>query len=457
MKKNLFKSALALTTMAFVFISGCTPAATPGPAAAPAAPPAANQPAAPADTPPGDVNLRFSWWGADARHIPYQNAIELFESLNPHIRISGEFQGFDGYRDRILTQMAGGAEPDIMILDLPWYPEIVASGDFFLNINDFPGLFDFSAWDYGFVEEYGYFDGRLLALPMGYNSRAFLINADAAERVGGLNFGERYTWETLYEDGVRINQANPDVFLASPTPNELLIISTEFLRQKTGNQLFTDDYQPGFTEEDLLELYNWVLRCYRGGVFQPLGEAALFAGSGEQNPAWISGNVIGSFQWTAGVTRFQSTLPREGAEMDIIPYPQHHNALEGAALMRPIFMISVSSRTQHPEEAISFINFFLNDPEAGGLLGSSNGTPVSQTHRDIVLEQGLLDPVMIRGINMGMENAASRENALSTNAELLNIMQDILAEVAMEGTTPEEAASRTMEILNATLTRLSRQ
>ena len=399
------------------------------------------------------ITLRFSWWGADARHVPYLAAIELYEYLNPHIRITGEFQGFDGYRDRLLTQLAGGNEPDMMVIGVPWYPEIVASGDFFVDVNDFPGVFDFSTWNYEFVQNYGYFDGRLVAIPMGYSSRVFFINADTAAKVGGLNYGERYTWETLYQDGVRINQEFPDIYLAAPTANELLLISAEFMKQKVGN-LFTDDFERAFTEDDLVELFEWVYRCYRGGVFQHLGEANLFAGSGEQNPLWISGNIIGNFQYCPGATRFMSTLPRGGEEMDVIPFPQHHNAMDGAALLRPNFMASISANSDHPEEAIAFLSWFLNDPEAGRLLGSANGTPVSQVQQDIVLTYDLLEPLMLRGLELGRENPARPENAATQNHELLTILENFLAEVAMFGATPEDAASRAVVVLDSALDRL---
>ncbi|HIY42137.1 MAG TPA: carbohydrate ABC transporter substrate-binding protein, partial [Candidatus Nocardiopsis merdipullorum] len=35
-----------------------------------------------------EVNLRFSWWGADDRHATIQQVIENFEAENPDIRIT---------------------------------------------------------------------------------------------------------------------------------------------------------------------------------------------------------------------------------------------------------------------------------------------------------------------------------------------------------------------------------
>ena len=40
--------------------------------------------------------------------------IELYEELNPHIKIVPEYSGFDGYFDKLTTQFAAGNAPDII-------------------------------------------------------------------------------------------------------------------------------------------------------------------------------------------------------------------------------------------------------------------------------------------------------------------------------------------------------
>ena len=40
------------------------------------------------------VELKFSWWGGDARHQAMLNAIELYQEKNPNVVVEGEYQGF---------------------------------------------------------------------------------------------------------------------------------------------------------------------------------------------------------------------------------------------------------------------------------------------------------------------------------------------------------------------------
>lgn len=60
------------------------------------------------------VTLRFAWWGGDSRHTATLDAIAAYEKQNPNVKIEAEYQGYDGYNDKILTQLAGGTQPDIM-------------------------------------------------------------------------------------------------------------------------------------------------------------------------------------------------------------------------------------------------------------------------------------------------------------------------------------------------------
>ena len=63
------------------------------------------------------VTLRFSWWGGDSRHEATIKAIELYMEKNPDITIEYEYMGFDTYYQKLLTQLSGGTQPDIVSVD----------------------------------------------------------------------------------------------------------------------------------------------------------------------------------------------------------------------------------------------------------------------------------------------------------------------------------------------------
>jgi oligogalacturonide transport system substrate-binding protein len=64
--------------------------------------------------------LRFAWWGGAARHAATLKAIALFEQKQPGLKIKAEYMGFNGYLERLTTQVAGGSEPDVMQINWAW-------------------------------------------------------------------------------------------------------------------------------------------------------------------------------------------------------------------------------------------------------------------------------------------------------------------------------------------------
>lgn len=75
------------------------------------------------------INLRMAWWGSQDRHDKTIAAIELYESLNPNVKIEYEYYSFDDYFTKLKTLVAsdqvwdvfqmGGNFPMYIDQDLP--------------------------------------------------------------------------------------------------------------------------------------------------------------------------------------------------------------------------------------------------------------------------------------------------------------------------------------------------
>jgi len=61
-----------------------------------------------------EVVLRFSWWGAEDRHKATLEALELYNQEFPNVKVEGEYGGWDGYVQKLATQIAGNSAPDII-------------------------------------------------------------------------------------------------------------------------------------------------------------------------------------------------------------------------------------------------------------------------------------------------------------------------------------------------------
>src|SRR4051812_37907365 len=71
----------------------------------------------------GDQSIRFVWWGNEDRANATKKAVELFQQRNPGITVQTEFSGYAAYVQKLSTQVAGGAAPDLIQLDRPTFGE----------------------------------------------------------------------------------------------------------------------------------------------------------------------------------------------------------------------------------------------------------------------------------------------------------------------------------------------
>ena len=75
------------------------------------------------------TDLRVSWWGGDSRHQATLDAIGMFESKYPNISIEAEYSGFDGYYQKLVTQLVAKTAPDVFQSDQGWTVEFFNRGD----------------------------------------------------------------------------------------------------------------------------------------------------------------------------------------------------------------------------------------------------------------------------------------------------------------------------------------
>lgn len=111
MKKVL--SVTLASAMAVVTLAGCGGgnSAQQTTAAETAATTAAGATEAAESTKTGDqepVTIRFSWWGGESRHKATLEAVDAFMKEYPWITVECEYSAWDGWQDKVATQLAGG-------------------------------------------------------------------------------------------------------------------------------------------------------------------------------------------------------------------------------------------------------------------------------------------------------------------------------------------------------------
>jgi len=396
------------------------------------------------------VTLRFSWWGGQERHEATLAAIEAYKQVEPNVRIEAEYQGYDGYEQKVKTQLTSGTSADIMQLDVPWMKELTRS-DNFLDLRNQTDM-SLDGFDEAFLNNFSVYNDKLVALPTGVNAYALVINKTAAERMG-VPTDIKWDWDRLYEEGKKLHAADKSKHLLFADHGMLIMDLTNMLKQRTGSQWIKEDYTLGFTKEDAEYALSWMDKAMKDGVYQPLGEADLFYGKTEQNLKWINEDIPMIPAMSSTLISLRNVLP-EGSEVTTALPVIDKDAKDTSVIVRPSQLIAISSKSKHPEEAVQFLNWLMNDGAAAAVLGDVRSVPASSTAQKAAVDAGKIDPTITRAVEMGLENAGMVDNSVATNSEISAIVSDVVEKVAYGKLAPAAGAEELVKTLEAKLKEL---
>lgn len=402
--------------------------------------------------------LRFAWWGGSSRHQATLAALRLFEQRHPGVRVKAEYMGFNGYLERLTTQIAGRSEPDLMQINWAWLAMFSKRGNGFADLNlqqKLLGLDQFSADDIA----YGQIQGKLNALPTSFSARVMLWNQSAFQRAG-LKIPSN--WDELFASGRAFRKSQGEG--AFPLDGELydmMLLSQTYVQQLHGTP-YVDPLSRRIAMSEQAAL-DWV-RCYRrlvnDQVCTPLPLRASLGGAEkptEQQPDWVVGRWAGNYTWDSLIGLRASTL-KASEKLVLGDFPTLPNAQDSGLFGRPTVMYAVGRSSEQAELAARLMNFLLCDAEAAKVLGRTRGLPSAKSALEVLKAQGGLPPLELAAheqIRAQREAGRLRRPApLFEHARFLKFMREVFETIAYAKTTDIDAARRLVREGNALLQRL---
>jgi oligogalacturonide transport system substrate-binding protein len=405
--------------------------------------------------------LRFSWWGGAGRHEATLKAIALFERQNPGVKIKAEYMGFNGYLERLTTQIAGRSEPDVMQINWAWLAMFSKRGNGFTDLDQYRqhlALREFNPEDVA-MGRVGGPGGKLNALPVSYSARVMLWNEAAFQRAG-LPLPK--TWDELFAAGRVFKAKFGDK--AYPLDGELydmILLSQAYIQQKYGTA-YVDPAAPrvAMSPAAALEWVQVYRRLISEHVATPLPLRASLGGAEkptEQQQDWVVGNWAGNYTWDSVIPLRASTLNKQ-QKLVLGEFPTLPDAKNSGMFGRPTLMFAIGRNSKQPELAARFINFMLTNAEAAQILGRTRGVPAAQSQFELLLKAGKLPAMELAAHEqVKAQRQAGRvptPSPLFEHARLHKFMREVFETVAYGKTTDEEAAQRLVKEGNALLNRI---
>ncbi|WP_202964564.1 ABC transporter substrate-binding protein [Inquilinus limosus] len=326
------------------------------------------------------TRLRLAWWGSQDRTRRTQAVIDLYQKKAPGVSIVGEAISGSAYWTKLSTQMAGRNISDVYQLEPRTISDYSGRGacmalDPFLSktlkIDDFdPGTVDLCR-----------IGGTVWGVALGLNSFSLFYDTTVFAKAGLPPPTAETTWTQYADLSVELTKAlGKDHFWGSSYGARYSYVLDVWLRQR-GKTLYSEDGQLGFGVEDAKEWYAyWEELRARGGCvggdIQTQDQSII-----ETNPLSRGYSAMG-FTYSNQLVGYQAMMPNK---LGITMVPQAGGGAPSGHYYRPALIWSIGSTSKNGEAAAAFIDFFVNDLEAGRILGVERGVPPSRKVREAIL------------------------------------------------------------------------
>jgi multiple sugar transport system substrate-binding protein len=204
---------------------------------------------------------------------------------------------------------------------------------------------------------------------MARGTQAMAYDPKLWERTGVPEPRFGWTWEDWADAMRRVRATTGLVGATDPGWSEDWF--DVWLRGK-GKSLYAANGRIGFTAEDLAEFWQWCGELRKQGSVSSAGQTTQLDGSADSTPLGRK-QAVSDLNWDAASSGYPQA---SGGGLRLAPLPVDRSGAPGQ-YYKPSMLVGVAARSEHPAEAAKLIDFLINDPDAGDILGASRGIPVN--------------------------------------------------------------------------------
>ncbi len=377
----------------------------------------------------GDVTLDYMIWNASGKDG--MDAIaRAFEEENPGIQVNVQVTPWDQYWPKLEAAALGGSMPDLFVMhsqEVAKYTE----GDVLLPLNDYieEADIDMSKYPEDISEIYLTEEDEQIAIPRDYDTIGLWYNKEIFDEAGIDYPDETWTWDTLLDTALELTDEENEIYgMLAPVNNQEGYYS--FLYQNDGYVLNEDKTESGFRDPNTVEGMQWYVDLSLEHGVSPT--AAQFADNDRMVYFQSGRAAMGTFGSYQASTFVRNEYTAE--HIDVAPLPKGKT---NATIYNGTGN-SIAADTDHPEEALKFLDF-LSSEEGQRIMGEHGTTmPSHEDARDAYLDaypQYNLEPVLIDQLDDAVIKPYSDKTKMWSDVE-----NDIILSVFSGERTMEEAA-----------------
>lgn len=386
--------------------------------------------------------IQYAWWGGPARNERTQAVIDLYMEKHPEVTVNGTTTEFTSHWENMTVQAAGGNLPCVPQMQNRTMADYGDRGAL-LPLDDLveSGAIDASNIPESVLDSGRGADGNMYMIPYGAAFGSLMVNETKVAELGLELPPAGYDWDWLQQWLLDISAATGQPAMGNVGQHTDLL---EAWVRSHGEELYTED-GIGFTADTVQAYWEWTDSLAAAGAIDSAERGVETRGQPVEQSDFAQGNRVAHI-WPAnalGTVQGAIDQAAPGNVLDVYPLPTGPDG-PGNALW--LSGLSIAENCDNVATAASFIDFFVNDPDAAMAFASDNGATTNTANlaallgsseftdakkAELVLYQTLTDSGVGRTI-YGKGFAAIFQQAFTRYYE----------EVALQGLDPADAAEQ---------------
>jgi multiple sugar transport system substrate-binding protein len=405
----------------------------------------------------GQTAIRYSWWGSGERNERTTAVIDLFEKAHQDIDIKGEPVGdFNAYWERLTVQSTAKGAPCLPQMQSRYMSDY-SSRNTLRPLDEYveQGLIDISDIPEPILETGRGDDGKLYSVPTGVFFYASMYNETMAEEAGIPAPPDNWTWEDweqwLRDAAEKLPEGKYAADLFPATDFSGAFFNYVFSH---GGEIFGDK-KLAFDRQLLVDWWTMWDEMRKDGVTITAEMLAERGQAIEEYPI-STGVALWNTQPQNQLTQTASVAEANDVGNIVIGKLPDGPQGPGENFGSNGLSISTSCPEEAVENAVKFIEFFLNDEEAAKAYGSTNGAvSVTKLRQQQIDDPNQTDVKLVESLRLVQEvvdEGKARGLVFPVGGRAVSdAFTRAATSVFQEQATPEEAADAFIAEANAAL------
>ena len=355
MKGKLSKGILAAMLAAATVMSGCSAGSS-----------SSSSTSGSSDTKAKSAKLKIMWWGAQDRHDATLKALDLYTKNNPEITFTPEYLSWDGYWSKLTVLAASKSMPDVLQMDAAYIQDYVQKKQLAdLSKVSLKGIVDQK------IIENTKIQGKTYGIPLGLNGQGYAYNKVDLAAAGITLPKAGWSWDDYFAFAEEGRSKLPKGKYAIGDYTNIWD-SYQYYQTSYGKGPMFKDGTKFNLDKDLWFTYQKKYEDYRKrGVVPSASESLSYKENDAKGDPMASGAVMTRGATVGSVSALASLMPGKVA---VVNSP---NGPSGGGWVQSTIFLCAGNNSENIPQVSKFVTWFISDTEAGKILGTTRGIPVS--------------------------------------------------------------------------------